>query len=56
MLIRESYAFTHVTEVKGPVYGSKAWAERKHSEMFEKELEHFQAEQELSKRINGDFE
>lgn len=53
---KESYAFTHVTEVKGPVYGSKAWADAQASEMFEKELEHFQAEQELSKRINGDFE
>ncbi len=53
---RESYAFTHSPEVKKPVYGSREWAAQQSAEMFEKELEHFQAEAELNKRLNGDFE
>ncbi len=35
---KESYGFAHVKKPKGPVYGSKEWADAQSSEMFEREL------------------
>jgi len=41
---RESYGYTHKPEVKGPHYGSAEWAALQSSEMFEREVEGFQNE------------
>ncbi len=53
---KESYGFAHVKKPKGPVYGSKEWAEAQSSEMFERELAGFQAEAEQNRKIYGDYE
>ncbi len=53
---RESYAFTHKPEEPKIKYGSKEWADQQSSAMFESELAGAQAEADLVKRLNGEFD
>lgn len=50
---RDSYAFTHRPEEEKPKWGTKEWAEAQSTEMWEKELEGFQAQEEFSKNLFG---
>lgn len=45
---KESPAFTYQKQAEKPKWGTKAWAEAQHDEMWERELEGFQKEQEYS--------
>lgn len=51
---KESYAFAHQDEVKGPVYGSEEWANAQADEMFQRELDGMKEEQEFNKWITGE--
>lgn len=51
---RESYSYTHKPAVQGPKYGSKEWADAQSSEMWEKELEGHQKDDDYSKWLKGE--
>lgn len=51
---KESYAFTHVPEVRKPKHGSKEWAEQQQNDMFDAELEKYQQEQEFNRNLYGE--
>lgn len=54
---KESYAFSHSpSPPPGPKWGTKEWADAQTNEMFEKELEGAQKEQEFEKWQRGEFE
>lgn len=53
---KESYSFTHKPEAPKLRYGSKEWAEQQSNDMWEAELAGHQAEVELNKRMNGEYE
>ena len=53
---KESYAFTYEPEVKKPKYGSKEWAEAQQGSMFEAELAGMQQEQDINRKLYGDFD
>lgn len=50
---KESPAFTFQATVKEPVYGTKEWAEKQNSSMFEAELEGLQREADMAKYMSG---
>lgn len=51
---KESAAFTYQAEEKLPAYGTKEWADREQSQMWESALQHFDSQKELLRRINGE--
>lgn len=52
---KESYGYTHrPAPPEPPKWGTKAWADQQHDEMFEAELEGLMQEQEHSKWIKGE--
>jgi hypothetical protein len=53
---KESYAFTHTPEKQPPKPGSKEWADMQSTAMWEAELAGFQAEADLNRRLNGEFD
>lgn len=52
---RDTYAYTHKEQPKGPVYGSVEWAEAQANQMFERELAGMLEKSEYM-RIYGDYE
>ena len=51
---KESPAFTYQAAAKAPPkWGSREWAKQQETDMFERELEGMQAEQELNRRVSG---
>lgn len=51
---KESYSYTHQIEKPRPHYGSKEWAEAQSQEMWERELEGYQKDEEHSKWLKGE--
>lgn len=50
---KESPAFTYQKPAEEPEYGTKEWADRQQSAMFDAALDHFQEQAELTRRITG---
>jgi hypothetical protein len=53
---RESYAYSHTPAANKPRYGSKEWADQQSTEMFEKELEGYQKQEDYDKWAKGEWE
>lgn len=54
---RESYAYTHQSAAPAkPFWGTKEWADAQSTEMWEKELDGYQKEEEYTKWCNGEYE
>lgn len=51
---KESYSYTHEPEVPKLQYGSKAWADAQSQEMWEKELDGYQKQEEYGKWLKGE--
>lgn len=51
---KKSPAYSYEAPQKKLQFGSKEWAEAQHDEMFERELEGLKAQEEFTKRYNGD--
>jgi hypothetical protein len=51
---KESYGYAHRKEIEKPKWGTKAWMDAQHDEMFEAELEGLQKEQEYTKWLKNE--
>ena len=51
---KESSAFTYQETKAKAKYGTKEWAKEEQEQMFDNAMEHFQAQAELERRINGE--
>lgn len=50
---KESPAYSFQAPKEAPKYGTKAWADQTQHEMWEKAVDHFEDQRELSNRLNG---
>lgn len=53
---RESYSYTFKKDQEKPKYGSREWAEQQSSDMFNKELEGHQKQEEYMKWVKGELD